>query len=230
MRAIGVGSRPPTPGTCTISSRADDQVGRDAVFDLELLGVGERRAQARGDVASQMVPAQRQHRGMHHGAAVEHDNVGGAAADIDQRDAQLALVGEQRRLGRGQRLEHHLAGRNARALAALGEILAVALSGRDDMDARLEPHARHPDRIAHAFLLIDGELLRQHVQDLAIERNRDCAGRIDYPIDVARADLAAAHRDDAVAVEPANMRTRDADDDRAGAHCPRFSQPPPARS
>ena len=112
--------------------------------------------------------------------------------------------------------------RHARALAALGEILSVALRRGDDMNSRLEPHARHSDWIAHALLLIDRELLRQNMQHLAIERDRDRARRVDHAIDIARADFAAAHRDDSVAVEPADMRPGDADDDRADAHAGGF--------
>ena len=169
-----------------------------------------------------MIAANRQHRGMHHGAAVKHDDVGGAAADIDQRDAEFALLRKQRRVGRRERLENHLRRRHARALAALGEILSVALRRGDDMNARLEPHARHAVRLAHALLLIDGELLRQNMQHLAIERDRDRARRVDHAIDIARADFAAAHRDDSVAVEAPDMRSRDADDDRADAHAGSF--------
>ena len=98
-----------------------------------------------------MIAADRQHRGMHHGAAVKNDDIGGAAADIDQRDAEFALLGKQRRVGRGQRLEHQFAGRDARALAALGEILAVALRGGDDMD-RAPRAARPPSRSDRARL------------------------------------------------------------------------------
>ena len=42
---------------------------------------------------------------MHHRAAVEHDDIGGAAADIDQRDAEFAFFGEQRGVGRRERFE-----------------------------------------------------------------------------------------------------------------------------
>src|SRR5215469_6879638 len=47
------------------------------------------------------------------------------------------------------------------------------------------------------------------MQNLPIEGDSDCAGRLDDPLNVARADLAAAHSDDAVAVQSTDMRTRD---------------------
>src|SRR5581483_12494269 len=82
----------------------------------------------------------------------------------------------------------------------------VTLGGGDNMDAGFEPHPGHAERIAHAFLIIDGELRGQRVQDLPIERDGNGARGFDHPFDVARADLAAAYGDDAMAVEAANMR------------------------
>jgi hypothetical protein len=54
----------------------------------------------------------------------------------------------------------------------------------------LEPYARHPERLAHAVGVVDGERLRQHVQDLAILRDVDRARGIDGAVDVGLADLA----------------------------------------
>ncbi len=90
------------------------------------------------------------------------------------------------------------------------------------MNPRFQPHARHPVRLAHALLLIDRELLRQDMQHLPIERDRDRARRIDHSIDIARADFAAAHRDDPVTVEALDMRPGDADHHRADAHAGSF--------
>src|SRR5437870_929229 len=86
------------------------------------------------------------------------------------------------------------------------------------MDARLEPHPGHPDRIAHTLLVVYRELLRQDVQDLTIQRDSDGAGGVNYPLDIARADFTATDRDDAMAVEPANVGPRDTDHRRADSH------------
>ena len=157
-----------------------------------------------------MIAADRQHRGMHHRAAVKHDDIGGAAADIDQRDAEFAFLGKQRRIRRGERLEHQLRGRDPRTLATLSQVGAVALRRGDDMDPRLQAHPRHPDWIAHPFLVIHRELLRQNMQDLAIERDRDGARGIDHAIDIARTDFATAHGNDSMTIESADVRTGDA--------------------
>ncbi len=51
---------------------------------------------------------------------------------------------------------------------------------------RLEPHARHADRLADAFLVVDDEFLRQDVEDLLVGRDRDRLRRVDHALDVAR--------------------------------------------
>ncbi len=107
------------------------------------------------------------------------------AAQVDQRHSELAFLRKQRRVRRRQRLENHLRGRHARALATLGEILAVALRRGHDMNARFQAHSRHPIRLAHALLLIDRELLRQDMQHLPIERDCDRARRVDHSINIA---------------------------------------------
>ncbi len=91
----------------------------------------------------------------------------------------------------------------------LGQVGAVALRRGHDMNSRLQAHPRHSVWIAHAFLLVHRELLRQDMQDLAIERDCDRARGIDGPIHIARTDFAAAHRDDPVAVQAVYVRPRD---------------------
>ena len=78
------------------------------------------------------------------------------------------------------------------------------------MNVHLEPRARHADRRADAILLVDHEILRQHVQNLSARRQRDGLRRIDGAPDVLASDLAvlAGHRDDAAAVESLDMRAR----------------------
>ena len=90
------------------------------------------------------------------------------------------------------------------------------------MNSRFQPHARHSVRLAHALLLIDRELLRQNMQHLPIERNRNRARRIDHSLDVAHADFTAAHCDDPVTVQAFEVRPGDANHDRADAHAGSF--------
>ena len=76
------------------------------------------------------------------------------------------------------------------------------------MDVDLEPRAGHADRRADAVLLVDDEVLRQHVQNLASGRQADGLGRLDRPPHVVARDLAAlaGDGDDAAAVEPLDVR------------------------
>ena len=64
---------------------------------------------------------------------------------------------------------------------------AAAIGVADDVHARLEAHARHADRLLDAVLIVDDELLRQHVQDVLVDRQRDGARRVEHALDVRRA-------------------------------------------
>src|SRR5208282_2830348 len=90
------------------------------------------------------------------------------------------------------------------------------------MDASFQPYARHPDRLAHALLIIDRELLRQDVQDLAIQRNRNRARGVDHPLDVTGAYFTAAHCYDSVAVQAADVRPGNARDHRTDSRAGGF--------
>ena len=81
---------------------------------------------------------------------------------------------------RGELLEHDVVDFEAAALDALLDVLRRALGAGDDVHLGLEPHARHADRIADAFLAVDDEFLRQHVQDLLVRRDRHGLGRVDH--------------------------------------------------
>src|SRR5262252_7273507 len=68
--------------------RVGQQLLGHAVLDLDLLGVLGRRAQRHRDVAGDQVAGDRDHRGVADRAVGEDRDVGGASADVDQRDAQ----------------------------------------------------------------------------------------------------------------------------------------------
>jgi hypothetical protein len=79
---------------------------------------------------------------------------------------------------------------------------------------RFEAHAAHADRIADAFLPVDDEFLRQHVDDLLIRRDRDRLGGVDHVLDVAARDLLVAYRNDPVGVQAAHVAAGDAGEHR----------------
>ena len=84
------------------------------------------------------------------------------------------------------------------------------------MDVHLETRPRHADGGTDAVLLINHEILRKHVKDFAARRQRHRLGCVDRPPHVVSRDLPvlAGHSDDAAAVEPLDMRSRQREMDR----------------
>src|SRR5712664_3503450 len=185
---------------------------RAAVVLLERLGGGERRAQADRDVVADVIAAERQDRGVPDGAVAQQGQVGGAAADVDDEDAELLLVGIEDRLRRGDRLQHHVLHGEPRAVDGADHVLHGGHGGGDDVHLHLQPHARHAEGLAHAVGVVHHEGLRQDVQDLAILRDVDGARGVHRAVDVGLAHLAvlARHGHHAAAVAGADVAARHA--------------------
>ena len=162
--------RPPTERHVDGLVLGHERGERAAVALLELLGVGRRRAQPDRDVVGDVIAAERDDRGVPDGAVAEERDVGGAAADVDEEDAQLLLLGGQHRLRRGERLQHDVLHREAGAVDAPDHVLHRGDGAGDDVHLDLEPHAGHAERLPHAVLVVDHEGLGQHVDDLAVLR------------------------------------------------------------
>ncbi|MNZ51350.1 hypothetical protein D3C78_691600 [compost metagenome] len=93
------------------------------------------------------------------------------------------------------------------------------------MDLGFQAHARHAQRLAHTFLVIDHVVLRQGVQHALVSRNGHGLGSIKHTFEVGKADLAVANGDDAVGVQAADMVAGHADErrvDAAASHQLRF--------
>ena len=187
---------------------------RAGVTDLDVLGVLRRRAHRHRDVVGHLVTGDRDHRGVADRAVGEHRQIRGAAADVDQAHAELLLVlGEHGEAG-GELLEHDVIDGEPAALDALLDVLCRRVCPGDDVHLGLEPHPGHADRVTDAFLAVDDELLRQHVQDLLIRRDRHRLGGIDHVVDIPVAHLLVAHTHDAVGVEAAHVAAGDAGEHR----------------
>ncbi len=143
---------------------------RAAALALDFFRVGHRRAEADRDVVGEVIAADADDRGVPEAAALVNGDVGGAAADVHQRDAELLLVVGEHRLARGELLDDGLGHGDARAVHARDDVLRGALAAGDDVDVHLEARARHADRRADAVLLVDDEVLRQDVENLAARR------------------------------------------------------------
>ena len=97
---------------------------------------------------------------------------------------------------------------DAGAVHAGDDVLRRALAAGDDVDVHLEPRAGHADRRADAVLLVDDEVLRQHVQDFAAGRQRHRLRGVDRAPHVLAGDLAvlAGDGNHAAAVEALDVR------------------------
>ena len=142
-------------------------------------------------------------------AAEEDRDVGRASTDIDDARAELLFVIGQHRVTRRQLLEDDVVDFEAAALYAFDDVLSRALGPCHHVHLRLEPHARHADGLADAFLAVDDEFLGQDMQNLLVGRDGNGARGIDYAIDIAAADLGVADRHDAVRIEAAYVAARD---------------------
>ncbi len=89
------------------------------------------------------------------------------------------------------------------------------------MHLGLQTHARHAERLAHAFLVIDHVFLRKDMQHLLIGRNRHGLAGIQYPLDIGLDDLTVTDGNDAVGIEAADVvagQTREYRVDLAAGH------------
>ncbi len=148
---------------------------------FQALGVVERGAQAGGDIVGDMVAADRNHCGMLHRSVMINGDVGRAAADVDQRDAQFPFLVGKHRLCHCQRRQHNLRNIEAAAVAALDDILHRGHRPGDNVHLRFETDSGHAKGIPDAVLIIDDVILRQNVEHLAIHRDRHRLGGIDHP-------------------------------------------------
>src|SRR6185312_11561306 len=131
------------------------------------------------DVVGHLVAGDGDHRGVADGTVGEHGDVGGAAADVHQADAEVLLVLVQHRVAGRQLLQYHVVHLEAAAFHAAHDVLGGAGGAGDDVHARLQAHAGHADGLADAVLAVDNEILRQNVQDLLVGGDGDGARCVD---------------------------------------------------
>src|SRR5581483_2791803 len=184
------------------------------VLDLDLLGMRGRRAEALRDVVRDLVAADRQRRRVADRALCEDRDVRGARADVDQTDAELALVLHEDRLARGDRGRYQIVDLQPAAVHAFRDVLRRADRTAHDVHVRFEPHAAHADRVADVFLAVDDVFLRLFVEHALIGRDRDGAGGVEHVLDVLGGDFAVADRRGAMRVAALDVAARDAGVDR----------------
>src|SRR5260221_634645 len=187
---------------------------RTGILDLDVLGVLRGRAHGHRDVVRDLIARNGNHGGVPDRAAAEHRDIRGAAADVDHTHPEVLLILGEHRVARGQLFQHDVVDAETAALHALDDVLCRAVGAGDDVHLGLEPHSRHADGIADAFLRIDDVFLRQDVQDLLIGGNGDRLGGIDHAFDVALHHLLVLDGDDAVRIEAAHVAAGNSGVDR----------------
>ena len=90
------------------------------------------------------------------------------AQPLHQRRAQLPLVLGHGGVARRQRLQDEPRHVVPRALDRLPQVLADRGGHRHQEDIHLQPRPRHPDGVGDPALPVHDELLRDHVDDLAV--------------------------------------------------------------
>ena len=145
---------------------------------LDLLGLGERQAQAGGDIVGDMVSAHCQHHGVPDMPIHVDGQVGGPAADIADGHAHLALSVGQHHVAGSQRVQHELQHFHAGRADALAQVFDRGLGGGDDVRLHFQTVAMHSDRHRNAVLPVDGEAALDDVDDLPVVRDGDRLGGI----------------------------------------------------
>src|SRR5258708_6508245 len=172
-----------------------------AIAALDSFGFGDRGAQTDGQIIREVIAANRNGAGVPYHASAENNQFRGAAADVQQAAAEIALVLREARFRGSERLQDRIADEDAGLVRGGDEILRGGNSGSHQMNVYLQPLANHANSIAYAVLGIHHEFMWKDVQDLAVFRKGDIAGRIDgaahvFALDVSRTlaqgDAAAA--------------------------------------
>ena len=172
---------------CILPKRADVEVflradlGPDgmALLLLHFLRLGHWQAQAVRDILCEMVAADRKHHRMPYVAIDVDRQVGGATADIANRDAHLPFLLGQHDFRRGQRIQHEALNFHVRGCHALAQVINRGGGGRDDVRFHFQPGAVHAERSTDALLPIHAEAALDDVHDLTVMRNCDRTGLIE---------------------------------------------------
>src|SRR6202521_6002107 len=149
-----------------------------AVAALDSFCFGDLRAQTDGQIIREMITANRNRAGVSHHAPAEDNQFRGAAADVQQAAAEIALVLREARFRGSERLKDRIANEDAGLVRGGDEILGGGNGGCHQMDVDFQPLADHADGVAYAVLRVRHEVMRKGMQYLPVFRERDIAGRI----------------------------------------------------
>ena len=101
---------------------------------------------------------------MAQGTAGKQRHVHGPATDVHHADTQLLLVFGQHGIAGSQGRKDQLIHSQTHLLHTFLDVASHVVVAGDQVHLGRHPHAGETDRILDAFLIVDGKLLRQHVQ------------------------------------------------------------------
>ena len=87
-------------------------------------------------------------------------------------------------------------------------ILQCGNRAGNNVDTGIQPHTAHPDRLAHAGLVIDNIFLNHSVQNAVIRRDIDRFRRFDGAVDIRLTDFAIFDFNHALGIKASDMVAR----------------------
>src|SRR5229473_2975672 len=185
-----------------------------AIAALDSFRFGDRRAQTDGQIIREVIAANRNGAGVPYHASAENNQFRGAAADVQQAAAEIALVLREARFRGSERLQDRVADEDAGLVRGGDEILRGGDGRSHQVDIDFQPLADHADGVAYAILSIHHEFMRKDVQDFAVFWKRDVTSGIDGAADVIALDVSRpwTERDAAAAVYAAHVASGHSDE------------------
>ena len=159
------------------------------VVNLEFFGVVLHDGTAGLYVFGEDVTTEGNHGRVADDAVLENGNVRRSTANVNEGDARLLLVFVQHGSGAGDGFQRYAGHFQTGPLHAAVDVVAGRDLAGDDVEVRLQPGAGHTDRVGNSLLIVDGVLLRDHVQDLIAGGQDKLVHVADQPVDVPLGDL-----------------------------------------
>src|SRR5438067_12446362 len=137
---------------------------------FDFFGFHERCAQADSNIVGEVVSAYGNNAAVRGHAFVVDEQVSGTGADVGEADAQFFFVGTQSAVGGNQGFIDGVVHVNAGAVGNGDRVLNGAGGASHKMQVDFQPAAHHAGWITHAGLIVEDELLRQQMKNLAVRR------------------------------------------------------------
>src|SRR6185369_8063652 len=184
-----------------------------AVLTLQFLSLRHRHLQTYSQIVGKVCPADRNRGRVRHCSFKENCQVTGVCSNVENANPEFALVGRERGLSSGDRFEYGLRNFKPRPVCTRNGALECAARACGNVEIHLKTRTDHAYGVENTGLIIEDELARKQVENLAIRwaLNRTCS--LHGSAHIFAGDFAhpAAEIETTVGVEPANMRTAYAD-------------------